>query len=157
MALYTAHTITLPDQEAGPTSFTEFCLPQALVQESGGSPDCVLVRALYPNDSAPSGTLDACRACAEPGLAPLPASIPPTSVSADLATFGCVCAVEPSAGAMCPSTLTLPTTQAAWCYVTGADATKLGCAWPQLILVNLDAASGAALYLACFPPGTTSQ
>ena len=149
--LYTEHLDAQPDVP-GPPRLTSLCLPQSLLDASADTPDCVLVRARFAGGSGASSDVAACRACSEPGLAPLPASIPAASVSPDLATFGCVCIVAPQPDSTCLAPL--PATPPAWCYLTGPDAAKIGCPWPTAIEVASSVPIEADVFLACFPPGT---
>jgi hypothetical protein len=127
------------------------CLEQPLPLGSDGQPDCVFLRAAYPHGTAAAATVAACQACSAPGEAPVPASVPLSSVSADLAGFDCVCAVEALApGPACPPaggfTASSP---AAWCFTP-----SLASCPAAAIAFSPAASQDATLYGACFAPGT---
>ncbi len=133
--VYTASAPPVPATNA-------FCPPAGVSPDAGGA-DCIVVRA-----TLPAGDDEAC--CEDPGLAPLPASLPPSSISQALSGYGCVCLVKPSGVCAAPA---LPASPFAWCSADRVDSNRLGC--PNgAIVVGPSVAEGAEIVLACYAVGT---
>jgi len=138
--------------DAGTSVLSDQCLAAPLPLDADGEPDCVFLRAAYPHGTASPATLAVCQACNAPGQAPVPASVPLASVSADLAGFDCVCAVAalPASATCPPSGAFTDASPAAWCYAP----TLASCESAAGIAYSPAASQGAALYGACFAAGT---
>jgi hypothetical protein len=146
--IYTAQFPPVLVEEGG-ISLTSACVPARALPDAAG-PDCIVARALVP-DAGTAGD-DACRACNEPGLAPLPASFPPSSISPDLSGYGCVCLVKSSGS--CGPSIALPASPFAWCSADGTDGLKLGCPSGYAIILAESVAEDADVVVACYAPGT---
>jgi len=136
----------------GTSVLSDQCLTQALPLDTDGEPDCVFIRAMYPHGTASAADVAACQACGAPGEATVPSSFPLDSVSADLAGFDCLCAVEalPASAACPPSGGFAAASPAAWCYTPS----QASCGPTPAIVYSPAASLSATLYGACFAAGT---
>jgi hypothetical protein len=139
----------------GTSVLVDQCLAPPLPLGGDGDPDCVFIRAVYPHGTAAADAVAACQACSDPGEAPVPASIPLSSMPASIDGYDCLCVVlaQPPASPCPPVGGFTSASPAAWCYAPSeprcADA---GAA--TAIEFSPAASVGSVLYGACFAPGT---
>jgi hypothetical protein len=148
-APFTAYLPAEPGPDAGLSSLEVFCLPASFPVTDAGLPNCVVVRAMFPNGTGTAQEIDACRACAAPGESHVPASISLASISPDLAGYSCVCAVSMSAP--CPDRAP---TLVDWCAlpVGSHRSISLNCQGNAGLNFASSLTWGAAVYVACFAP-----